>query len=195
MKRLSSLRLVSGVLCAWLLLDCSGIKKSTRTAETVSIASDKSESHTIDSHRYVDTTVTQRGRITITEIEFYHPTDCTHTANNASGVTLPQIGSVAGAIKSIRQTTIEMEIEKKGESGESSSETGAANESVAMVSEIVTQMDVAPAPDPKRWRYIFYIMALGAVVMLYLRRGKAWEWVKRMVVSLKILTKKSNMVK
>ena len=179
------------VLCAWMLLACTGTKKSARTAETVSMTSGKSESHAVETRRYVDTTATGRGRVTITEIDFYRPADSLHAANNATGVTLPAVGSFAGAaIKSIRQTTIERETEKRGASGESSSETGATNESVSIVSEKATQTDVAPAPDSKRWRYIFYIMALGVAVMLYLRRGRAWEWVKRMVVSLKILTKK-----
>jgi len=160
---------------------CGVTRKSALTTETVTIASDKSELHTFDVRRIIDTTFTERGKITITEIEFYPPSE-TLFVNNVSDISLQNIGSIGpAAIKSIRQTTIETETEKNGKTEESSSETGATNETVAAQTENITQIDVTPTPDPKRWRYIFYIMLLAVIILLYLRRVPVVEWMKRMV--------------
>ena len=175
------MRLLSVVWCVWMLGACSVTRKSALTAETVSIASDKAELHTFDVRRIIDTTVTERGKITITEIEFYQPSEISF-ANNVSDISLQNIGSIGpAAIKSIRQATIETETEKKGETEESSSETGATNETATIQTENVTKLEVTPTPDPKRWRYIFYIMLLAVIILLYLRRVPVVEWVKRMV--------------
>src|SRR3712207_2885430 len=61
----------------------------------------------------VDTTRTEQGKITITEIEFFNPVPNDTTAK----VVLSNIGRLSG-VKSIKQTVIESQVEQKGESRE-----------------------------------------------------------------------------
>ncbi|MCH5216151.1 MAG: hypothetical protein J1F10_04355, partial [Muribaculaceae bacterium] len=42
-----------------------------------------------------------------------------------------------------------------------------------------------PAPDPKRWRYIFYILAIGGVILLYLKRTPILDWLRRILSGLR----------
>lgn len=166
---------------------CATTKKSTQIKETANVSAQKSESETTNAEKLIDTTKTDKGKITITEIEFYppmasdtQPSDkASPPGTNVSGLTLPNVGNIGNAaIKSIKQTTIETDSEKKGESRESSSTTNVKNEAVAANTEKAAKVEVMPAPDPMRWRYIFYILLLAAIAFLYLKRVPVLNWIK-----------------
>ena len=159
------------IVCAvsLILAGCVSKKKSVLTAETVSIEVAKTELQQTDVVRMIDTTRTEHGRVTVTEIEYFPPvTTASAPLHDVPAIYVP-------AIKSFRQTVIETQTQTRGESLEATSEFIATNENVALERETVTKTETTPAPDPKRWRYIFYILLLGVGVVLWLRRGKIWK--------------------
>ena len=159
------------IFCVLLLTGCASKKKSVQTVETVSIEAAKTELQHTDVIRMIDTTRTESGRVTVTEVDFFSPVDVVGTAFTIAH-------SVTPAIKSIRKTIIETQTQTRGESTETISKLTAINENVALDSETVVKTEVTPAPDPKRWRYIFYILLIIVGVVLYLKRGKIWKWAK-----------------
>lgn len=135
--------------------------------------------------RLVDTTVTTTGRVVVTEVEF--ATDSTAGAIErvvfgASGV---EVAGITGRpIRSIKQHTLEGIQERKGESQESeeseeSKQSASVQREVSRVSKVL-----APAPDPYRWRYIFYLALIGCGVVLYAKRTPVIGWLRRMLSGL-----------
>ena len=154
-----------------MLFSCASTKKSIQTTKQESFTQ-SNESQFIVVEKRIDTTKKENSKITITEIEFYPPfvvNDIADTTNMQTN-NISNLSNVSGAIKSIKQTTIEVDSEKKGESKEITSTTTEKNEVVAENTENATKVDVTPAPDPKRWRYIFYVLLIGVAVFLYLKR-------------------------
>ncbi|MDR1055862.1 MAG: hypothetical protein LBL90_08610 [Prevotellaceae bacterium] len=178
-------KIVVFMLCL-VLLSCASTRKSVQTISTNDsfIQSNESQSAKVD--KVIDTTKTENGKITITEIEFYPPNGSdtvNHTpAINVGGVDIPNIGNIDNAaIKSIKQTTIESESETKGESKESSSTEINKNESAVANTEKTVMIDEEPAPDPYKWRYIFYILLVGVIAFLYLKRVPILNWIKTII--------------
>ena len=192
------------------LASCGATKKSIKTTEThidsLTFAKVVSE----QTKRMVDTTHTEHGKVTITEIEFFLPTEIeqpqqehnkpkdsdsnisnkqkkTRPTTMAS-VDLSNVGKVQGTVKSIKQTVIESDIEEKGKSEESSESN--EKESAATVTKTTesTDKNQEPTPDPYRWRYIFFIALLGVTLLLYLKRTPIVNWIRKILyVILKIL--------
>lgn len=153
----------------------------------------------------VDTTRTEHGKVTITEIVFDTTTpdpvvdsekESSHGNHGktkteskptppAASVSLPGIGNINGNIKSIRQTVIESDVEQKGESKDSKEQKESKCNANVSVAEENNHRVEEPAPDPKRWRYIFYIVAVGAVALLYLKRVPILNWIKRILSGLR----------
>jgi hypothetical protein len=135
--------------------------------------------------KVIDTTKTEKGKITITEIEFYPPNSDTvnHApATNVGGVEIPNIGNIKdAAIKSIKQTTIESDVEQKGQSNESGETKGNQKQTILVSNEQSSQECIEPVPDPYRWRYIFYILVLLGIAMLYLKRVPFLNWIKKIL--------------
>jgi len=174
------------LLCLFVAFGCSTTKKATKTSESIQLSSESQESQFSSSEKFIDTTKTESGKITITEIEFYPPTVNNEPTGsndkpktNVSRLSLPNVGNIDNAaIKSIKQTTIESESETKGESNESSSTTSIKNEAVVGNTEKTVMINEEPALDPYKWRYIFYILLIGVVVFLYLKRIPILNWIK-----------------
>lgn len=153
----------------------------------------------------VDTTRTEHGKVTITEIVFDTTTpapvvepekesspddhDKTTTESKpsspAASVSLPGIGDIKGNIKSIKQTVIESDVEQKGESKDSKEQKETKCNASAIQENAQSNTKSTPAPDPQRWRYIFYILAVGVVMLLYLKRVPIVEWLKRILSGLR----------
>ncbi len=179
------------MLCV-LMTACAAAKKSTQITQAVDVTAERSTTETTDTEKLIDTTRTDKGKITITEIEFFPPVAATDgqpstpPVTNVSDLNLPNVGNIGnGAVKSIKQTTIEQDTERKGESKETSSTTAITNEAMAANTEKTVKVETAPAPDPYRWRYIFYILVLGAIVVLYLKRAPILNWIKKILVGIK----------
>lgn len=175
---------------------CASTKKSTQTIkETANVLAQVDESHSANTEKFVDTTKTENGKITITEIEFYPPKENEpppgrkenlKTANNVSGLSLPNIGNIGNAsIKSIKQTTIEKDSENKGESKESSSIVNVKNEAALTNIKKTAKVEISPAPDPYMWRYIFYILLLSTIVFLYFKRIPFINWIKTILSNIR----------
>ena len=180
------------ILCLFAIVGCSTTKKAIKSSESAQLSTESQESSFASSEKFIDTTKTENGKITITEIEFYPPTvsdepkNNTKPPNNVSGLSLSNVGNIDNAaIKSIKQTTIESESEKKGESKESSSNESAKSEALVASGNKEIQSMEAPAPDPYRWRYIFYILALISIVLLYLKRVPVLNWIKTILSSIR----------
>jgi hypothetical protein len=174
---------------------CSTTKKVTETNESKQLSFESNEDNFSSSEKFVDTTKTESGKITITEIEFYPPNanepppgnkESPKSTSNVSGLSLPNVGNIGNAsIKSIKQTTIEKDSEKKGESKESSSITNVKNEATLTNTEKTAKVETSPAPDPYRWRYIFYILLLGTIAFLYFKRIPVLNWIKTILSNIR----------
>lgn len=184
--------LVLGIVLLVLLTSCSATKKATRTKEMQldSVAITKEVTERIE--KVVDTTRTEHGKVTITEIEFYpltttqpqgelanHKDSSKNTSNKTkpmASIELNDIGKMQGVVKSIRQTVIQSDVQEKGESKESRESDNSENAATKQETNMDKQQE--PTPDPKRWRYIFYIIAIGALALLYLKRVPVLNWIK-----------------
>lgn len=192
------------------LASCGATKKAIKTTETHIDSLTFTKVVSEQTQRMVDTTLTEHGKVTITEIEFFPPTEIeqpqqghnkpkdsdSKAANKlnkihpttTTSVDLANVGKVQGTVKSIKQTVIESDIEEKGKSEESRESN--ENESVATVIKTTesTDKNQEPTPDPYRWRYIFFISMLGVALLLYLKRTPIVNWIRKILsIILKIL--------
>lgn len=151
------------------LSSCVATKKNVDMMNTSSSVRESLKSQEHKREKVFDTTKIESGKITITEIDFYTPTKSdVGVINNA-------------AIKSIKQTTIEKSSEQRGENKETSKSKIQQKEAVAIKNDKTSQTRTSPAPDPYRWRYIFYIVTIVAVVLLYLKRQPLLNWIKKLL--------------
>lgn len=203
-------KIITFIALLVMLASCGATKKAIKTTEaqldSLTVAKVVSE----QTEKKVDTTRTEHGKVTITEIEFFPPTEIeqpqpeptkpkdsdnkvadepkkTQPTTTAS-VDLANVGKVQGAVKSIKQTVIESDVEEKGKSEESSESN--ETESAATVTKTTesTDKNQEPTPDPYRWRYIFFIALLGVALLLYLKRTPIVNWIRKILSGiLKIL--------
>lgn len=203
-------KIITFIALLVMFASCGATKKAIKTTETqldsLTVAKVVSE----QTEKVVDTTRTEHGKVTITEIEFFPPTEIeqpqpepdkpkdsdnkvadepkkTQPTTTAS-VDLANVGKVQGAVKSIKQTVIESDVEEKGKSEESSESN--ETESAATVTKTTesTDKNQEPTPDPYRWRYIFFIALLGVALLLYLKRTPIVNWIRKILSGiLKIL--------
>lgn len=194
------LALVLGLV---LLVSCSATRKATKAKESQLDSTAVVKEVTEQTEKVVDTTRTEHGKVTITEIEFYPPTTIEQPQGElakdsgkkvadepkpTASVDLDNIGKVQGVVKSIKQTVIETDVEQKGESKESSESKESENAATVLKNETNTEKQQEPTPDPYRWRYIFYIALIGVVALLYLKRVPIINWIKKILSGiLKIL--------
>lgn len=195
------------IVVALMLASCASTRKIQETTTSVSVDSvSVKETAKHESEKVVDTTRTEHGKVVITEIIFdttpapspatdnpdasaspdTSASDKPATTNTpAATVNIPGFGQVSGNIKSIRQTVLESDNETKGESKESEKqEESKCNANVSVAEENIQRVE-QPAPDPKRWRYYFYLAAVGVVVLLYLKRVPIINWIKRILSGLR----------
>jgi len=174
------------ILC-FLMVACATTKKSTQIKETANTVAQKSELGKNNIEKFIDTTKTEKGKITITEFEFYPPAASDAQINdkaspietNVSSLNLHNVDNIGNAaIKSIKQTTIEMDSQKKGESKESVFTTNEKKEVLTANTERSVEIEATPVSDPMRWRYIFYILLSVVMAFLYLKRAPVMNWIK-----------------
>ena len=170
------------LILAVLLAACSSTKKvvevSKSKVDSVGIATTTA----VQIERLIDTTTNERGRVVVTEIEFSQSDTSDVIASHSIMDGSLNIGAIRGKpIKSIKQTAIEHEDERKGESKETH-DGKEQKQSASLQKENVKQTkQVAPAPDPYKWRYIFYL-SLGLLTgVLYFKRMPIISWIKKMM--------------
>lgn len=176
---------VAFALAVALVASCSLKKKSVDTSVVKIDSAAVTATSKAKVERLVDTTTTTTGRVLVAEVEF--ATDSTAGAIEsivfgASGV---EVAGITGRpIRSIKQQVFESIHERKGESQESEeSEESKQSASVRSESSRVSKV-LAPAPDPYRWRYIFYLALIGCGVVLYAKRTPVIGWLRRILSGL-----------
>jgi hypothetical protein len=172
------------ILC---LCACASTRKNVQTTSESEVVQESTATQSAKTEKMVDTTKTESGKIILTEIEFYPPTVIeAHKDTTARQMqSINNIGDIKGAtIKSIKQTIIESHSEQNGKSREASETDGKQSEAILVKNEQTIHQDVSPAPDPYRWRYIFYILVLISVVLLYLKRVPVLNWIKTMLLNI-----------
>ncbi|MCM1168775.1 MAG: hypothetical protein NC324_02450 [Bacteroides sp.] len=92
------------------------------------------------------------------------------------------VGVNLSGIKSIRQKVIETNVEKRGVSGETFECGEASSAEIVDAGETNVQESQEPTPDPYRWRYIFGIVLVVAVIAiglnLCLKKTPILRWIK-----------------
>lgn len=202
-------KVLSLVLGLVLLASCGATRKVATSKESLLDSTTVAKEVMKQSEKVADTTRTEHGKITITEIEFYPPTTTEQpqgelakpkkkdkevadepksTSKPTASVDLDNIGKMQGVVKSIKQTVIETDVEQKGESKESSESRESENAATVLKNETNTEKQQETPPDPYRWRYIFSIALIGMAVLLYLKRVPIINWIKKILSGiLKIL--------
>lgn len=167
---------------AVLLAACSSTKKvvevSTSKVDSVGIATTTA----MQVERLIDTTTNESGHVVITEIEFSQSDTSDVIASLSIRNGTLNIGAIRGKpIKSIKQTAIEHEYERNGESKER--HEGKEQKQVASLQKenVKQTKQVAPASDPYKWRYIFYLSLVLLTGLLYFKRVPMINWIKKIL--------------
>jgi hypothetical protein len=166
------------VLLLGLLLSCSTLKKvETKTESKTEIATGLSRDSSAVISSALDTTTVDSSTVEIVRIDFYKPDSTTRDTSDIVKV---------GALKSITRTTIHRHTKSRGVATSSTSthinQVDTTKTSTFTKSEVKEQ----PAKDPKRFRYIFYIIAISVVVVaagiVYLKKyTKFFDWLRRIL--------------
>lgn len=159
------------ILMVMFLMSCGASKKTVMTNEmkldsltVVNTASGQTE-------KYIDVTSVEKGKITVTEIEFFEPQNVTDNKvqNKQENHTYPTTNEQLN-MKSIKHTVIETNTEEKEESKEVVRMDEIGNVTAVEKMKEETDEYKEPAPDPYRWRYIFFILLIVIGVFLYVRK-------------------------
>lgn len=176
---------VAIMLAVALVASCSLKKKSVDTSVVKIDSTAVTATSKAKVERFVDTTTTTTGRVVVTEVEFSTDSIAGTIESIVFGASGVEVAGITGRpVRSIRQQVFESIHERKGESqereeGEESKQSASVRSESSRVSKVV-----APAPDPYRWRYIFYLALIGCGVVLYAKRTPVIGWLRRMLAGL-----------
>ena len=192
--------IVLGLALLTLLTSCGATKKATKAKEVQLDSVAVAKVMTERTEKVVDTTRTEHGKVTITEIEFYPPTatepqgklaNRKYSSTKASSVTKPManvelngIGKMQGMVKSIQQTVIQSDVRENGESKEANESDNSENSATLSRQETSMDKQQAPTPDPYRWRHIFYTALVFVAILLYLKRTPIVNWIKKILAGI-----------
>lgn len=192
--------IILGLALLTLLTSCGAAKKATKAKEVQLDSVAVAKVMTERTEKVVDTTRTEHGKVTITEIEFYPPTatepqgkhaNRKDSSTKASSVTKPManvelngIGKMQGMVKSIRQTVIQSDVRENGESKEANESDNSENSATLSRQETSMDKQQAPTPDPYRWRHIFYTALVFVAILLYLKRTPIINWIKKILAGI-----------
>lgn len=173
------------MLAVALAASCSLKKKSVDTSVVKVDSTAVAVSSKAKVERLIDTTITTTGRVVVTEVEFATDSNAGTIESVVFGASGIEVAGITGRpVRTIRQQVFESIHERKGESQESEErEEGKQSASVRSESSHVSKV-LAPAPDPYRWRYIFYLALIGCGVVLYAKRTPIIGWLRRMLSGL-----------
>ena len=173
------------MLTVALVASCSLKKKSVDTSVVKVDSTAVTATSKAKVSRSVDTTITTTGRVVVTEVEFATDSNAGTIESVVFGASGIEVAGITGRpISSIRQQIFESVQERKGESHEG--EESEESKQVASVQREVSRLskEVAPAPDPYRWRYIFYLALIGCGVVLYAKLTPIIGWLRRILSGL-----------
>ncbi len=173
------------LLALFFAIGCSTSKKVAKKHEVIDKSVESAEISYVD--RIIDTTVVDKNKITITEVEFYEPiiinnnTSTIDDVDAVESIHIDNIGKIgsSSSIKSIKQIIIESELEEKGKSEEH--ESSEVDKKDIVLSEVETYNEIKPIPDRYRWRYIFFTILVLIAVFLYFKRSSVAGWIKKVI--------------
>lgn len=187
---------VIALLLAVLLSGCSTPRKlAGSTKETAKTEEKRDETIAAEFRRTVDSTKTEGVEVTYTKIEFFPPEPDTLPAKQGTTKTGGPSKTVAdtpknrskepkekqppdtgkqGAIKSIETFTVKQNTAATGVTQEEQKTEATKAEEVNTDTDKGTDITEKLAADPYRWRYIFGILVLLAVVFFFLRKTKVF---------------------
>ncbi len=173
-------------------IGCSTPRKlAGSTKETAKAEEKRDETTAAEFRRTVDSTKTEGVEVAYTKIEFFPPEPDTRQTKpdtmQAGGPSNPVADMPTnrpkepkekqppdtgrqGAIKSIETFTVKQKAEATGVTQEEQKTETTKTEEVNTDTDITEK----PAADPYRWRYIFGILVLLAVVFFFLRKTKVF---------------------
>lgn len=156
------------------------VQKDAREIKTDSAATVKTDERKTE--KEIDTTRTEWGKVTITEVEFYPPPvqDASDPQQDVKPPTARK-----GAVKSIKQTQIETGVQQTGTSKETDETKGHEQSTILGRNEEALQVRQEPTPDPYRWRYVCYIALIVLAALLYIKRAPIINWIKRILSGLR----------
>ncbi len=166
------------------LFSCANTRKSVQTNSMNETLVQSNESQSTQVDKLIDTTKTETGKVTITEIEFYEATDNVNDsmndsiiANDISIDVLNQVNISGASIKSIKRTIIESTSEKKGQINETGIEQSKAQMTIANEEQSLEKIDEQPYNSYQR--YIFFTLIIFAIVIIYVKRVPILKWIKK----------------
>lgn len=197
-------KFITLVVAFGLFVSCGTTRKLQQSTQKSRI--DSTTTHEVgkaERESVVDTTRTEHGKVIITEIEFFPPTEIEQPQPpepekskkkdnpkdsdppTTASIDLSNVGKIQGAVKSIKQTVIESQVEQKGESRDTEKQEQCKSNANVLRKESNIQKKEAPAPDPYRWRYAFYISLLFVAVLLYLKHTPILNWIKKILAGIR----------
>lgn len=179
------MKCIAIMLAVALVASCSLKKKSVEASVVKVDSTAVAVSSKAKVERLVDTTITTTGRVVVTEVEFATDSAAGTIGSVVFGASGVEVAGITGRpIRSIKQQVTESVQERKGESQES--EEGEESKQSAYVRSESSRASkvLAPAPDPYRWRYIFYLALIGCGVVLYVKRTPVIGWLRRILSGL-----------
>lgn len=136
------------------LLGCSSKKKASETERHYSKQTEISEVENVSTQLRVDTTKISDREINYTKVTYFDPEE----------------GKPPDAIKQIESWTLRDKGTKKGVSDSAINNEKESKDTELIQEDALESNEEEPAPDPYKWRYIFYIIISFIVVGIFLRR-------------------------
>lgn len=183
------------LLLVFTFLGCSSTKKMSEHSMSLQNQSSKNEKSDSNFFTRIDTTKTSEYEFTYTKIEFYNPAgngkefkSKEEAAPNEEGLNVDEVDPVPsvskkppnGAIKSIEQLSVKKKDEAKGQTEASASIKSENEQSDTTNEDVAGKVEETPVPDPKRWKYIFYLALLGVSVFIYIKRTPIFKGIKKL---------------
>ena len=166
------------------LVSCRATRNMESTSDKCNVDSVVASSARIErEQRAIDTTRTETGKVTITEITFFAPDTATDTPPMAD-VRLPTFGNVKGAIKGIKQTIIEKGVEQSGKSNESKESEETQENAELSKRQNHIQKQEATKTSSLNWRWAC-IAVIALALVLYWKRMPILDWIRKILAGIR----------
>ena len=167
------------------LVSCRATRNMESTSDKCNVDSVVASSARIDrEQRAIDTTRTETGKVTITEIEFFAPDTAMATQPPLADVRLPTFGNVKGAIKGIKQTVIEKGVEQSGKSNESKESEETHENAELSKQQNHIQKQEATKPSSFNWHWAC-IAVVALLLVLYWKRMPFLDWIRKILAGIR----------
>ena len=170
------------------LVSCRATRNMESQSDKSNVDSVAASSARIErEQRAIDTTRTETGKVTITEITFFAPDTATDTPPMAD-VRLPTFGNVKGAIKGIKQTIIEKGVEQSGKSNESKESEETQENAELSKQQNHIQKQEATKTSSFNWRWAC-IAVIALALVLYWKKMPIVNWIKKILSAFRKILK------